>query len=401
MTELLVAEGSWSTTLSLLVEHIDCAVITVLGTTSVMLSKVMLEVVSSVMFTAKQTSKVVLKVVSSVVLTANHMLSILAHHLASLSIASLVAHAFHSILTVGFIHTVASLVVSVLVHEASLITVVTFEMAFIFTTEVLNTTNLMLAIFAHHLVSTVTVVTQAHLISADFTSHVIAASELMSSGLVSQHLMSTTLSVHRGLVTSDSFMSGSLMTSDSFMSGSLVTDKLVSWSFVGRSLEDSCLVLFSGHRCDNVTVGPMRRLVTLLVVIVVFCVGGLLVVLRSHAVVGVSLVVSVASVDVFMVDALVTVSAMVDLRVMHGHLDVIAALVVALSIFVTVVAFVLVAKLVPGSAVSAVGREVVSVVRFLLVVSGVVAFVGAGYGCDECDRIFLHFQCIFLLKLLL
>jgi len=318
----------------------------------------------------------VLEVVSSVVLTANHMLSILAHHLASLSIASLVAHAFHSILTVGFIHTVASLIVSVLVHEASLVTVVTFEMAFIFTTEVLDTTNLMLAIFAHNLVSAVTVVTQAHLISADFTSHVIAASELMSSGLVSQHLMSTTLSVHRGLVTSDSFMSGSLMTSDSFMSGSLVTDKLVSWSFVGRSLEDSCLVLFSGHRCDNVTVGPVRRLVTLLVMIV-------------------------ASVDIFVVDALVTVRAMVDLRVMHGHLDVIAALVVALSIFVTVVAFVLVAKLVPGSAISAVGGEAVSVVRFLLVVSGVVAFVGAGYGCDECDRIFLHFQCIFLLKLLL
>jgi len=53
VTKLLVAEGSWSPTLSLLVEHIDCAVITVLGATSVMLSKVMLEVVSSMMFTAK------------------------------------------------------------------------------------------------------------------------------------------------------------------------------------------------------------------------------------------------------------------------------------------------------------------------------------------------------------
>jgi len=120
----------------------------------------------------------------------------------------------------------------------------------------------------------------------------------------------------------------SKLMSSGLVSCGLVTEKLVLQGLV--SLEGCGQVLFSGQR--SVTVGPMRRLVTLLVVIVVFCVGGLLVVLRSHAVVGISLVVSVASVDIFVVDALVTVSAMVDLRVMHGHLDVIAALVVALSI---------------------------------------------------------------------
>jgi len=202
MSELFVAEGSCSTTLSLLMEHIDCAVITVLGATSVMLSKVVLEVISSM------------------VLTAKHMFTItVTFHLVSLSEASLVAQAFHSVLAVALVahafqsvltvatvtHMVASLVVSVLVHEASLITVVTFEMAFIFTTEVLNTAHLMFAIFAHHLVST----KFSHLISTDFTSHV-AAVKLMSSGLVSKHLMSTELSVHGGLV-SDSFVSDSLV----------------------------------------------------------------------------------------------------------------------------------------------------------------------------------------------
>ena len=62
-------------------------------------------------------------------------------HLVSLSEASLVAQVFHSILAVAaVIHVVASLVVFVLVHQASLITVVTSEMAFIFRTEVFNTT---------------------------------------------------------------------------------------------------------------------------------------------------------------------------------------------------------------------------------------------------------------------
>jgi len=116
------------------------------------------------------------------------------------------------------------------------------------------------------------------------------------------------------------------------MSGRFVSYKFVSWGFVSRSLEDSCLVLFSGHRGDNITVGPVRWLMALLVVIVVSSVGRLFVVLGSHAVIGIRLVMSVASVDVFVMDALVAVSSMVDLRVMQGHLNVPTALVMALSI---------------------------------------------------------------------
>ena len=96
------------------------------------------------------------------------------------------------------------------------------------------------------------------------------------------------------------------------------------------SLEGSGQVLFSGN--GGVTVGPMRRLMALLVMIVVSSVGSLLVVLRSHTVVGVSLMMSVASVDVFVVNTLVAMSSVVNLRVVQGHLGVIATLVVALSI---------------------------------------------------------------------
>lgn len=71
---------------------------------------------------------------------------------------------------------------------------------------------------------------------------------------------------------------------------------------------------------------------TLIVMIVVSSIGRLLVVLGSHVAVGVSLMMSVASVNVFVVDTLVAVSSVVDLRVVQGHLGVIATLVVALSI---------------------------------------------------------------------
>ena len=248
-------------------EHINCAVISVLGATSVMLTVV--EVVSSVMLTAKSfftenttksfltvskaesfftetTTKSFLTVSKAesffTVTTAKSLFTVTSAkslftitttlHLASLSEASLVAHAFHSILTVAtVIHTVASLVVSVLVHEASFITVVAFEMTIIFTAEVLNTTHLVvaIAISAHHLASAAKhVFALAHLISADFTSHVVASSEFMSSRLMTPLLMSTKLSVHGGLTFER-----------------LVTE-LVSWGLVSGSLKDSGLVLFCG-----------------------------------------------------------------------------------------------------------------------------------------------------------